>query len=62
MNGFIFVSIVCIAQSCGFMTSMDVLTEKECVETKREFLSTKFKKEVSMAAAQCMEFKPGTQV
>jgi len=62
MNSFIFVSVMCIAQTCSFMTSMDTLTEKECVETKKEFLQSKFKPEVTLAAVQCMQFKPGTKI
>jgi len=62
MNSFIFVSVMCIGQACSFMTSMDLLTEKECTETKKEFLQLKFKPEVTMAAVQCMEFHPGTKI
>ena len=62
MNAFIFVSIVCVGQACGFMTSTDYLSEKECKEYKEDFLHTKFKPEVTMAAAQCMKFKPEARV
>jgi|APGre2960657373_1045057.scaffolds.fasta_scaffold868071_1 hypothetical protein len=56
MNSVIFVSVMCIAQQCAFVTSMDVVSEKKCQELKREFLTSKFKPEVTLAAAQCMEF------
>jgi hypothetical protein len=62
MNAFIFVSVICIGQACSFITSMDTLTQKECEETKKELLSLPFKPEVTLAAAQCMKFKPRTQV
>ena len=62
MNTFIFVSIVCIGQSCGFMTSTDILSEKECQATKAEFLATKFDSKVTLAASQCMNFKRGYAV
>jgi hypothetical protein len=62
MNAFIFVSVICIGQACSFMTSMDTITEKECIETKKEFLNLKFKPEVTLAAVQCMEFKPGKHI
>lgn len=57
MTSFIFVSVMCIGQACSFMTSMDTMTEKECMVTKREFLHNKFKPEVTLAVAQCMKFK-----
>jgi hypothetical protein len=60
MNSFIFVSIICIGQSCGFMTSTDYLSAEQCQEYKDDFLHTKFSPKVTMAAAQCMKFKPGT--
>ena len=58
MNSFIFVSVICVAQACGFMTSTDYITEKECNEYKQEFIQTKFGPEVTLAAYQCMNFKP----
>jgi len=33
------------------------MSQKECYELKREFVTTKFKPEVTLAAAQCMKFK-----
>jgi hypothetical protein len=56
MNAFIFVSVMCIGQQCAFVTSMDSISEKKCQEMKREFLTSKFKPEVTIAASQCMEF------
>lgn len=61
MNAFIFVSVICIGQACTFMTSTDYVSEKKCQEYKQDFLTSKFSKEVTMAAAQCMNFKPGVQ-
>jgi hypothetical protein len=58
MNAFIFVSVMCIGQNCTFLSSMDTLTQKECEETKKEFLQSPFRPEVTLAAAQCMKFKP----
>ena len=62
MNTFVFVSIICVGQTCGFMTSTDYLTEKECQEYKKDFKETKFKPEVTLAASQCMKFKPEVKV
>jgi hypothetical protein len=56
MNAFIFVSVMCIGQQCAFVTSMDSMPEKTCNELKIAFLLTKFKPEVTVAAAQCMQF------
>ena len=61
MNAFIFVSVMCISQACTFITSTDTMTEKECNEFKKDFLTSKFKPEVTMASAQCMKFKSGVQ-
>ena len=58
MNAFIFVSIMCIGQNCIFLSSTDILTQKECEETKKEFFQSLFKPEVTLVAAQCMKFKP----
>lgn len=63
MNAFIFVSVLCIGQTCNFITSMDTMTQKECEFIKREFLTTKYDKKITLAAAQCMRFnEPGAQV
>jgi len=62
MNAFVFVSVICIGQSCAFMTSPYYISEKECNEYKQEFQQNKFKPEVTMAAYQCMKFKPETKV
>lgn len=39
------------------MTSTDAMSQKDCYELKREFVTAKFKPEVTLAAAQCMKFK-----
>jgi hypothetical protein len=57
MNAFIFVSILCIGQQCDFMTSKSALTQLQCQQMKKEFLSAKFRPEVTMAAAQCLDFE-----
>jgi hypothetical protein len=62
MNSFIFVSVICIGQACSFLTSTDLITEKQCMETKKEFMQLPFKPEVTLAAVQCMEFNPGTKI
>lgn len=62
MNAFIFVSVMCIGSVCTFVTSTDSMSEKECQEFKKDFLLSKFKPEVTLAAAQCMKFKSGVQV
>jgi hypothetical protein len=56
MNAFIFVSVMCIGQQCAFVTSADSMVEKTCNELKVAFLNTKFRPEVTVAAAQCMQF------
>jgi hypothetical protein len=62
MNAFIFVSVICVGNVCTFMTSTDYISEKECNEYKQEFQQNKFKPEVTLAAYQCMKFKPGVPV
>jgi hypothetical protein len=62
MNAFVFVSIICVGQSCGFMTSTDYLTKAECQEYKDDFKNSNFSPKVTLAAAQCMEFKPGSRI
>jgi hypothetical protein len=62
MNAFIFVSVICIGQQCNFFTSSKPVTEKHCVQMKQQFLGLPFKPEITLAAAQCMDFEPGVQV
>ena len=62
MNSVIFVSIVCIGTSCNFFTSNKPVTETHCQDMKKQFLALPFKPEITLAAAQCMEFKEGTKV
>jgi hypothetical protein len=57
MNAFIFVSIVCIGQSCNFVSSNKPVDDAKCKEMKSQFLATPFRKETTLAAAQCMEFE-----
>lgn len=57
MNAFIFVSVMCIGTNCTFLTSTDSMSSKDCIELKKEFVTSKFKPEVTLAAAQCMKFK-----
>jgi len=57
MNAFIFVSIICIGQQCTFISSNKPITETYCQESKQQFLSLPFKPEVTLAAAQCMNFE-----
>lgn len=57
MNAFIFVSVMCIGANCTFLTSTEAMSQKDCNELKREFVTSKFKPEVTLAVAQCMKFK-----
>jgi hypothetical protein len=57
MNAFIFVSIVCIGQSCNFVTSSKPIDEAKCKEMKSQFLALPFRKETTLAATQCLEFE-----
>lgn len=57
MNSVIFVSIICIGSTCNFFTSNKPVTEKHCQEMKQQFLALPFKPEVTLAAAQCMDFE-----
>lgn len=56
MNAFIFVSIVCIGQSCNFVSSSKPIEETKCQAMKSSFLAMPFKTGTTLAAAQCMEF------
>ena len=62
MNTVIFVSIVCIGSSCNFVTSNEPVTESHCKQMKQQFLALPFKPEITLAAAQCMEFTEGTKI
>lgn len=62
MNMVIFVSIVCISSTCNFVTSNQPVTENHCQQMKQQFLALPFKPEITLAAAQCMEFNEGTKV
>ena len=62
MNSVIFVSIICIGSTCNFFTSNRPITETQCQEIKQQFLKLPFKPEVTLAAAQCMEFNEGYKI
>lgn len=61
MNAFIFVSVICIGNTCGFVTSLDYGTKEQCEATRTKFLKSEFNPEVTLTAAQCMPFKPGVR-
>jgi hypothetical protein len=62
MIEFIFVSVMCIGQSCDFMVSNKPLSYEKCQGVKQEFLKLPFKPEVTLAAAQCMRMDTGEKV
>ena len=62
MNMVIFVSIVCVGSSCNFFTSNKPVTETHCQQMKQQFLALPFKPEITLAAAQCMEFNEGVKI
>ena len=62
MIEFIFVSVMCIGQSCDFMVSTQPLSYQKCQEVKQQFLALPFKPEVTLAAAQCMRLDTGEKV
>jgi hypothetical protein len=62
MNMVIFVSIVCVGSSCNFFTSNKPVTETHCQQMKQQFLALPFKPEITLAAAQCMEFNEGAKI
>lgn len=62
MNSMIFVSIVCIGNSCSFFSSSQPITEIHCQQIKTQFLALPFKPEITLAAAQCMKFNEGEKV
>jgi hypothetical protein len=39
------------------MTSNSAINEVQCQQMKKEFLTAKFRPEVTMAATQCLDFK-----
>lgn len=58
MNSFIFVAIVCMgANNCDFIASNKPISQAQCQQVKKQYLSLPFKPEVTMAAAQCMPFE-----
>jgi hypothetical protein len=62
MIEFIFVSVMCIGQSCDFMVSAQPIAYDQCQVLKKEFLTLPFKPEVTLAAAQCMRIDTGEKV
>ena len=62
MNAFIFVSIICMSNQCDFFTSQIHMEKAKCESMKKDFMALPFKPEVTYSGAQCMPFKPGTQV
>lgn len=56
MIEYIFVSILCIGQTCEFMTSKVPMSLEQCEKHKQTFLSMKFRPEITLAATQCMPF------
>lgn len=60
MNAFIFVSIMCMGTNCTFVTSNKPVTEASCQQTKKQFFALPFKPDVTLAAAQCLEFEGDT--
>ena len=58
MNAFIFVAVVCMgSQKCDFVSSNKPISESHCQQIKQQFLALPFKPEITIAAAQCMEFE-----
>lgn len=62
MMSFIFVSVVCIVNTCEFMTSKIDMPNEQCQKIRKQFEALPFKPEVTLAASQCMEFKKGLEV
>jgi hypothetical protein len=62
MIEFIFISVMCIGQSCDFMVSKQPVSYEKCQEVKKQFLALPFKPEVTLAAAQCMRIDTGDKV
>jgi hypothetical protein len=62
MIEFIFVSVMCIGQSCDFMVSTQPISNDKCQALKKEFLVLPFKPSVTLAAAQCMRIDTGEKV
>lgn len=62
MIEFIFVSVMCIGQSCDFMVSNTPIAYDTCQALKKNVLSLPFKPEVTLVAAQCMRIDTGEKV
>jgi hypothetical protein len=62
MMAFIFVSVVCMGNTCDFMTSTQSMSQDKCQKMRKQFEALPFKPEVTLATSQCMEFKKEMQV
>lgn len=62
MMAFIFVSVVCMGNTCEFMTSKVAMQQEQCQKIRKQFEALPFRPEVTLAASQCMEFKKEMQV
>ena len=62
MIEWIFVSVICIGQSCDFIVSNQPIDREKCLQVKKQFLNLPFKPEVTLAAAQCMSLQTGEKV
>ena len=59
MIEYIFVSVMCIGQSCDFMVSQEPITREKCQQVKQQFFALPFRPSVTLAAAQCMHINTG---
>lgn len=59
MIEWIFVSVMCINQSCDFMISNEPLSYDKCQTVKKQFFALPFRPSVTLAAAQCMRIDTG---
>jgi hypothetical protein len=57
MGSFIFVGIMCIANSCDFIASHRPISEDQCKVIKKQFENLPFKPEVTLVASQCLKFE-----
>lgn len=62
MIEWMFISVMCIGQSCDFMITNEPVSRERCLAIKKHFLELPFRPEVTLAAAQCMSFKTGEKV
>ena len=62
MMEWMFVAVMCMDQKCDFIISHTPITQEHCIQIKRDFLNLPFKKEVTLAAAQCMSIDTGEKI